>query len=115
MPPEMPGHSRGPKCVLILSADMGEGHNAAAALLRATMLDLWPGCRVVQIDTMKLRGARFAATTRAAYELEIRRAPWLYQRTFDAIIDHPTFAEVGKGVVSEFFGRPLLRLVRRLQ
>ena len=48
-----------PRRVVIVSAGMGEGHNAAASALSDTIQDCWPGCVVERLDTMELRGARF--------------------------------------------------------
>ena len=92
---------------------MGDGHNAVASVLRRWTLSLWPRCRVITLDTMALRGPRFAKVARAAYEQEIREAPWIYQLFFDALLEHPRFAAAAKRVVSAFFGRPLRRSVQR--
>ncbi len=49
-----------PRSVVIISAEMGEGHNAAAAALTEAIEECWPGCSVERLDTMELRGVRFA-------------------------------------------------------
>ncbi len=53
-----------PRRVLIISAEMGEGHNAAATALTEAIEECWPQCTVHKLDTMELRGVRFARAAR---------------------------------------------------
>ena len=63
-----------PRRVLIISAEMGEGHNAAAQALTEAMEESWPGCTVERLDTMELRGA---AGSQVAWQVMSAVAPAL--------------------------------------
>ncbi|MDA8315647.1 MAG: glycosyltransferase [Actinomycetota bacterium] len=98
-----------PARVLILSADMGEGHNAAARALTEVMEEIWPGVRVEQLDTVELRGSVFARLTRWLYEFQLRAFPWSYQLFYDVLCRSDAFARPLKTVTSWFFGQQLER------
>lgn len=101
------GRSELPRRVLIISAEMGEGHNAAARALREVIDEAWPGCLVEQLDTVELGGDRFARLTRWAYSFQLSRLPWTYQVFYDALGKSDRVANVVKRVVGRFFGRRL--------
>jgi len=101
-----------PQRVLVVSAEMGEGHNAAARALIEAMSRLWPGCRFQQTDVIELRGRRFAHACRSAYRYQLKHAPWLYQFLYDAVSEHPWFARVGKRVTGSFLGRRLRPVIK---
>lgn len=96
-----------PRRVLILSADMGEGHNAAARAITEVIGELWPSCTVERLDTVELRGRRFASWARWVYSFQLHHAPWLYQGFYDALCRWPLFADPLKRATSWFFGRRL--------
>ncbi len=50
---------------------MGEGHNAAATALTEAIEECWPECQVERLDTMELRGVRFARAARWAYGFQL--------------------------------------------
>ena len=41
-----------PRRALIVSADIGEGHNAAGRALEEAIARVWPGCRVGWLDAL---------------------------------------------------------------
>lgn len=100
-----------PRRVLIISAEMGEGHNAAARAIREVIDEMWPGCQVEQLDTIELRGSRFARLTRRAYSFQLSRLPQTYQAFYDALSRSDLFAGLAKRVIGQFFGRRLAPLV----
>jgi UDP-N-acetylglucosamine:LPS N-acetylglucosamine transferase len=99
--------SVGPARVLVLSAEMGEGHNAAAAALREAIAELWPDCRVNQLDTFRVAGRRLARMARWAYGFQLARLPWTYQVFYDALGRSPRLARALKAVLVPFFGARL--------
>src|SRR5439155_11413625 len=102
-----------PRRVLLGSADMGDGHNAAAKVLGDAAQRVWPGCEVKRIDTIELRGRWFGRMCRSAFQFQIRRVPWTYQFFYDALVRHPLCSRAAKRLVGWWFGRPLGRELRR--
>ena len=71
-----------PLRVLILSADVGEGHIAAARALHEG-LSLLPGeVRVVSEDGLCCLGRVARYIIRDGYRAQLRRAPWVYNRLY---------------------------------
>lgn len=105
------GGTEVPRQVLILSAEMGEGHNAAARALTEAIHEVWPGCQVERLDTIELRGRRFARAARWAYGAQLSLVPWSYQIFYDALSRYDRFAALAKKVVGTFFGRRLEAVV----
>jgi len=98
-----------PRQVLIISAEMGEGHNAAAQALTEAIQQAWPGCSVEKLDTMELRGTRFARLARKAYSFQLSALPWSYEIFYEWLGRSERFAEIAKMVLGRFFGRRLAR------
>ena len=100
-----------PRRVLIISAEMGEGHNAAAAALTEAIEECWPGCVVLRLDTMELRGVRFARAARWAYGFQLSVLPWSYEIFYDRLSRSQRFAGAARSCVGAFFGRRLAKAV----
>lgn len=98
-----------PRHVLVISAEMGEGHNAAAQALTETIEECWPGCAVERLDTMELRGVRFARAARWAYGFQLSVLPWSYEIFYDWLSRSDSFANLSKKVIGGFFGRHLAK------
>jgi diacylglycerol O-acyltransferase / wax synthase len=98
-----------PRSVVIISAEMGEGHNAAAAALTEAIEECWPGCSVERLDTMELRGVRFAKAARWAYGFQLSVLPWSYEMFYDRLSRSDRFAGFTKSTVGAFFGRRLAK------
>lgn len=98
-----------PRSVVIISAEMGEGHNAAAAALTEAIEECWPGCSVEKLDTMELRGAHFARAARWAYGFQLSVLPWSYKVFYERLSRSDRFAQRAKTVVGTFFGRRLAK------
>ena len=41
-----------PQRLLVVSADIGEGHNATARAVEERARRLWPGCEIRRLDTL---------------------------------------------------------------
>ncbi len=100
-----------PTRVLILSAEMGEGHNAAAAALTTAIAEVWPGCAVERFDTLELRGLPFARAASWGYGFQMRSVPLTYEVFYDWLCHYDRFADASKAVIGSFFGRRLERFV----
>ena len=100
-----------PRNVVIISAEMGEGHNAAAAALTEAIEECWPGCRVERLDTMELRGERFAKAARWAYGFQLSALPWSYEIFYDRLSRSDRFASAAKSAVGSFFGHRLAKVL----
>ncbi len=66
--------------VVILSASIGGGHNAAAAVLRHDLEAL--GCHVTVLDGFALATPLLSRYFAWAYPVQLRYAPWLYDWQF---------------------------------
>jgi UDP-N-acetylglucosamine:LPS N-acetylglucosamine transferase len=108
--PDQPGLEL-PRRILIISAEMGEGHNAAASALAEAMQEQWPGCAVRTLDTMKLRGRGFARATRWSYGFQLKVLPWTYAVSYDWLSRSKRSAEATKFVLSRFFGHRLAKVL----
>ena len=102
-----------PRRVLILSAEMGEGHNAAAQAITETINEVWPGCEIDRLDTIELRGRRFARWARWAYGAQLTLVPWSYQVFYDALGRYDWFTRLAKAAVMKLFGRRLEAVAAR--
>lgn len=101
-----------PARVLILSGEMGEGHNAAAAAITAVIDELWPGCEVERFDTLALWGRPFARAASWGYEAQMRAVPITYEVFYDWLCRSDRFAAVTKAAIGRFFGRRLQRFLQ---
>ncbi len=102
-----PSRPSRPRKVLILSGEMGEGHNAAAAAITEAIADVWPGCQVERFDTLELWGRPFSRFMSRGYEIQIRLLPLTYEVFYDALCRSRTFAALSKAAIGSFFGRRL--------
>jgi UDP-N-acetylglucosamine:LPS N-acetylglucosamine transferase len=93
-----------PRRALIVSAGMGEGHNAAADALTEVIASRWPGCEVDRLDTMELRGSRFAHAARWAYGFQLSAVPWSYALFYDLVSRSDHFANALRTLIGSFFG-----------
>ncbi len=110
-PPE-PSRPSSPRKVLILSGEMGEGHNAAAAAITEAIADVWPGCQVERFDTLELWGRPFSRFMSWGYEIQIRLLPLTYEVFYDALCRSRSFAALSKLAIGSFFGRRLENFLR---
>jgi diacylglycerol O-acyltransferase len=100
-----------PGRVLIISASMGDGHNAAAAALTEAIEESWPGCVVERLDTMELRGPRFAKVAQWAYAFQLSVMPRTYAISYDWLSRSARSAAAVRASAGAFFGRRLHKAI----
>jgi diacylglycerol O-acyltransferase len=103
--------TRAPERVLILSGEMGEGHNAAAAAIAGAIADVWPGCEVERFDTLELWGRPFARAASWGYGFQMRVVPVTYEVFYDWLCRSDRIAGLTKAAIGRFFGRRLERFL----
>ncbi|MFI9381432.1 WS/DGAT domain-containing protein [Kutzneria sp. NPDC052558] len=104
-----------PRRILILSADMGEGHNATGRALRAAAGRLWPDASTHWLDTLDVMGRGVGPVFRRIYVANVERTPWLYEFFYDSVWRYRWFARASKRFVGEWAGRRLAARVDRIQ
>src|SRR5882757_1884214 len=72
-----PGEAREPR-VLILTADIGEGHDLPARMIAADLEKEVPGTRVTVDNGLEAMGRMMAALVRGGSRFTFRRAPWVF-------------------------------------
>jgi UDP-N-acetylglucosamine:LPS N-acetylglucosamine transferase len=98
-----------PQRVLIVSANMGEGHNATGRALDQAARALWPAARIRWLDTLDVMGRGVGPVFREIYVTNVRRTPWLYEFFYTAIQRNRWFADASKRFVGAWCGRRLAR------
>ena len=63
---------------MIVSASIGEGHNAAGRALAEAVGELWPLARVDWVDVLEVMGYGSGPLFRSVYSGSVQRSPWLY-------------------------------------
>jgi hypothetical protein len=82
-----------PRRALIVSADIGEGHNSAGRALEEAIARVWPDCRVRWLDALRAMGPGFAPLARAFYITQVQRTPRMYEFFFSAMWRHRWYLE----------------------
>ena len=72
-----PGGARDPR-VLILTADIGEGHDLPARMIAADLEKQVPGAEVTIDNGLEAMGKMTAAVVRGGSRFTFRRAPWVF-------------------------------------
>lgn len=122
-PPERSGDPSGgpspvvsndcPHRVLVVSADMGGGHNATAAALEEAVERRWPGSELRRIDTLDVMGPGVGPLFRAIYVSNVESTPWLYEFFYSSLWRHRWFARASKRFVGAWCGRRLVSHIDR--
>jgi processive 1,2-diacylglycerol beta-glucosyltransferase len=73
-----PQRTPGPRRVLILSADVGEGHAAAARALAGQLQELPEPAQVTVIDGLAAMGRLLRPVVEDGYRIQLRLIPWTY-------------------------------------
>jgi UDP-N-acetylglucosamine:LPS N-acetylglucosamine transferase len=100
-----------PRRVLIISAAMGDGHDAAATALSELMETSWRGCTIERLDTMELRGSAFAKAVQRSYNLQLSLVPWSYELSYAWFSRSARSAQAARALAGEFFGRRLAKVI----
>jgi UDP-N-acetylglucosamine:LPS N-acetylglucosamine transferase len=97
--------------VLVVSADMGAGHNATAAALEREIEQRWPGSQVTRVDTLDVMGAAAGPLLRRIYITNVESTPWLYELFYASLWRHLWFAEASKRLTGSWAGRRLAPII----
>lgn len=103
-----------PRRALIVSADIGEGHNSAGQALAQAVPRAWPGCEVSWLDAVAAVGPGFARLARRFYVAQVRSAPGAYEFFFSAMWRHRWYLESTRQGLGALFGRRMAPCIRAL-
>ncbi|MEU5721878.1 wax ester/triacylglycerol synthase domain-containing protein [Micromonospora sp. NPDC047738] len=116
-PDNGPGHPIRPPAesiarrVLIVSADIGGGHDATGRALEERVHALWPGSRVGWVDTLDAMGPGVGPTFRRTYLTNVGATPWLYEFFWSSLWRHRWFADASKWFTGSWAGRRLAPVI----
>ena len=108
------GAAPAPRRALIVSADIGAGHNSAGRALEEAMARAWPGCQVCWLDALAAIGPGFGPLARAFYIAQIRHVPRMYEFCFSAMWRHRWYLESVRRGIGSWFGRRMGPRIRAL-
>ncbi|MGK5740433.1 wax ester/triacylglycerol synthase domain-containing protein [Micromonospora sp. URMC 103] len=97
--------------VLVVSADIGGGHDATGRALEERVHALWPGSRVGWVDTLEVMGPGVGPGFRRTYVTNVALTPWLYEFFWAALWRHRWFAGTAKWFTGSWAGRRLAPVV----
>lgn len=100
-----------PVRILLVTADMGGGHNATARALEERARVLWPDCDVRWVDTLDVMGPGVGPLFRRIYVVNVQRTPWLYEYFYNSLLRWHWFAASSKRVVGTWCGRRLQTVI----
>ncbi len=103
--------SQAPHRVLVLSADMGGGHNATAGALEEAVARLWPKAEVRRLDSLDVMGPGIGPLFRSIYVGNVESTPWLYEFFYSSLWRRRWFARASKRFTGSWCGRMLMRHV----
>ena len=86
----------GPRRVLVVSADIGGGHDATGRALEAAVRARWPEAEIGWVDTLAVMHA--GGPFRAIYRANVEWTPWLYDFFYDRIDRYRWFARASKEI-----------------
>jgi UDP-N-acetylglucosamine:LPS N-acetylglucosamine transferase len=112
--PGQPGQAGFPERALIVSASIGEGHNASGRALEQAIRRAWPGCEVRWLDTLAAMGPGIGPIARACYVLQVQHLPWLYEVIFRAIW-HRWFLSATRRLIGAWCGRRIGARIREYE
>jgi UDP-N-acetylglucosamine:LPS N-acetylglucosamine transferase len=95
--------------VAILTADVGEGHVAAANALASELSALDRDAEIVVIDVLAAFGRTLRLVLRDGYRLQLRRAPWLFGLIFALALRVRVARRIGRAGLTLLGGRGLAR------
>ncbi|MGH3446907.1 MAG: wax ester/triacylglycerol synthase domain-containing protein, partial [Nocardioidaceae bacterium] len=103
----------GPRRVLVVSADMGGGHNATASALEESVRRLWPDSEIRRVDSLDVMGPGVGRVFRAIYVANVEDVPWLYELFYSALWRHRWFTRASKRFTGSWCGRRLATHIDR--
>ncbi|TDC90263.1 DUF1298 domain-containing protein [Saccharopolyspora aridisoli] len=103
-----------PRRVLLISATIGEGHNATARAVEEAAHEVWPGCEVVWLDALRIMGRWVPGAFNWIYVTNVESTPWLYDFFYDSLWRYRWFANASRRFVGAWCGPLLRREIRRV-
>jgi processive 1,2-diacylglycerol beta-glucosyltransferase len=107
---EIPHHG-GPRRVLILSADVGEGHAAAARALAQQIEGSPEPAEVTVIDGLAAMGRVLRQVVQDGYRVQLRFLPWSYSLVYWLLEHVPPVRWLTRWQLRLFGARPLARRI----
>jgi processive 1,2-diacylglycerol beta-glucosyltransferase len=101
----------GPKRVLILSADVGEGHAAAARALARQIESAPEPARVTVIDGLAAMGPLLQPVVEDGYRVQLRFFPWTYTVIYWLLESVAPVRVLARKLLCLFGSRPLARRI----
>jgi processive 1,2-diacylglycerol beta-glucosyltransferase len=102
-----------PRRVLILSADVGEGHAAAARALREQLERSGEAVEVTLIDGLAAMGSLLRSVVEDGYRTQLRVAPHSYSLYYWLLKHAPPVRGLTKLLLTRLGARPLAREIER--
>jgi UDP-N-acetylglucosamine:LPS N-acetylglucosamine transferase len=102
-----------PRRVLILSADVGEGHAAAARALARQIEDSPAPAQVTVIDGLQAMGRVLRPVVQDGYRIQLRLVPWTYTIMYGLLKHVAPFRALVRRMLCVFGSRPLARTIAR--
>ncbi|PKW17501.1 wax ester/triacylglycerol synthase domain-containing protein [Saccharopolyspora spinosa] len=100
-----------PRRVLLISATIGEGHNATARAVEEAARRVWPGCEIAWLDALRTMGRWVPATFNWIYVTNVESTPWLYDFFYESLWRYRWFANASRRFVGAWSGRLLRRAI----
>nr|WP_067587026.1 WS/DGAT domain-containing protein [Amycolatopsis rubida] len=97
--------------VLIVSANMGQGHNATGRALEDAIRRRWPDATVRWVNALERLGPGFEGLFPRIYVANVESVPWLYEFFYSAIWRIPWFAAASRWFTASWCGRRLAKPV----
>jgi processive 1,2-diacylglycerol beta-glucosyltransferase len=101
----------GPRRVLILSADVGEGHAAAARALAEQIEDSPEQAKVTVIDGLAAMGRVLRPVVEDGYRVQLRLVPWTYTLVYWLLEHVGPIRWLARRLLYLFGSRPLARRI----
>jgi processive 1,2-diacylglycerol beta-glucosyltransferase len=101
----------GPKRVLILSADVGEGHAAAARALARQIENASEPAEVTVIDGLAAMGPLLQPVVEDGYRVQLRFFPWTYTVIYWLLESVAPVRVLARSLLCLFGSRPLARRI----
>jgi processive 1,2-diacylglycerol beta-glucosyltransferase len=106
-----PQRTPGPRRVLILSADVGEGHAAAARALAAQLRATDQPADVTVIDGLAAMGRLLKPVVEDGYRVQLRLIPWSYTVVYGLLNHVWPIRALTTRLLYRFGSRPLARAI----
>ena len=98
--------------VLILSADIGEGHDAPARAITKEFRDRYPDADVTTVNGLTAMGGVLTSLVRDGSEVSFKWFPWLFEIQYLALMKFPPTRWLLRKLLTAIGARPLTRIVR---